>query len=899
MDRGQRMAERPLLLFPRPDEAPRGRLHSGFDHFSLPTHMRQGERLSPMLDELWKQFVTRCAEMPYTIPEALPQQTLVIETIGSVEDFANAVRRIDGMEWMAEFDIDDITPDADFHDELNPEKRLDGRMYLIMTNQRALMKVLSLWRSYKDNGGFDSGYGLARFRKVFGQLKSIRLWGVEDTYQETGIVEALDSHLKLHSDKPIRLEVELWFHRGVTTRQASKERVAKLLEEHDSKILCESFIEDIAYHGLLVDLSAHAAQSIVDNPSGELKGYHDVMYFRPRGQMMVGPNPVEGESSPVTEGQLSGMVGTNPAEGAPLANSYLEEASMPAGDPVVALFDGYPLENHAWLAGRLNIDDPDGWAEAYDNPRKRVHGTSMASLIIHGDRNERGTPLASPLYIRPIMKPVPCIHESFIEEVPDDCLVVDLIHRAVRKMCERDAAEPPSAPGVRVINLSIGDQGRPFTRSMSPLARLLDYLSAKHGVLFVISAGNYDQPVSVGASRSAFVAQQPDEREAAIVKALYRDASRRRLLSPAESINGLTVGAVHDDTSNWQPPTNMLDPFVMALPSPVSAFGSGYRRAIKPDIVFSGGRVPFQEKYDPPANGDYRIEPITIPTRSRPPGTKSATPGGQLGAVSDFCYSCGTSNATALISHAAGLCCQSLRQILHAQTVDADCSAFEAPLVKAMLVHTSSWNDTGDRIARILRRPDNEGQLGGLVSRWMGYGTPEIGRVLDCTEQRATLLGYGRLGEDRAHVYRLPLPPSLGSSPVKRRLIVTLAWLSPIAPNTQKYRVASMWFQVGGIPLTPYRQGACQGRGWQAVRRGTLQHEVFEGEAAEPFVDSDEITITVNCRGDAGRVLTPVPYGIVVSLEVAEGTDIAIYDEIRTRIAPRVLIQPAAEDHRE
>jgi hypothetical protein len=70
---------------------------------------------------------------------------------------------------------------------------------------------------------------------------------------------------------------------------------------------------------------------------------------------------------------------------------------------------------------------------------------------------------------------------------------------------------------------------------------------------------------------------------------------------------------------------------------------------------------------------------------------------------------------------------------------------------------------------------------------------------------------------------------------------------------------------------------------------------VFEGRRAEPFIDGDVIEIKVNCREDAGGIHNPVAYGLAVSLEVAEGLDIAVYDEIRTRISPAIQIQQATD----
>ena len=81
----------------------------------------------------------------------------------------------------------------------------------------------------------------------------------------------------------------------------------------------------------------------------------------------------------------------------------------------------------------------------------------------------------------------------------------------------------------------------------------------------------------------------------------------------------------------------------------------------------------------------------------------------------------------------------------------------------------------------------------------------------------------------------------------------------------------------------------------QSVRRGTVQHEVFEGKEAAPFADGEKLEIKVNCRRDAGRILKPIAYGLVVSLEVKEGVNIAVYNEIRSRIAPAIRIQQATD----
>ena len=78
---------------------------------------------------------------------------------------------------------------------------------------------------------------------------------------------------------------------------------------------------------------------------------------------------------------------------------------------------------------------------------------------------------------------------------------------------------------------------------------------------------------------------------------------------------------------------------------------------------------------------------------------------------------------------------------------------------------------------------------------------------------------------------------------------------------------------------------------WRAVRGGTLQHEVFEGEVASPYSDGDFLEIKVNCRKDASKIIGSIGYGLFVTFEVGEGVDIEVYNEIRTRIATAVQIQ--------
>lgn len=112
-----------------------------------------------------------------------------------------------------------------------------------------------------------------------------------------------------------------------------------------------------------------------------------------------------------------------------------------------------------------------------------------------------------------------------------------------------------TAPGVFIVNLSLGDRNRPFTGPMSPWGRLLDHLADRFGILFLVSAGNVMEPLPVPdfAGLIEFENASSADREAAILRALAAQQAMRTLLSPAESLNAVTVGAWHEDGA---PPMN-------------------------------------------------------------------------------------------------------------------------------------------------------------------------------------------------------------------------------------------------------------------------------------------------------------------------------------------------------
>jgi hypothetical protein len=177
------------------------------------------------------------------------------------------------------------------------------------------------------------------------------------------------------------------------------------------------------------------------------------------------------------------------------------------------------------------------------------------------------------------------------------------------------------------------------------------------------------------------------------------------------------------------------------------------------------------------------------------------------------------------------------------------------------------------------------------ITRLLGFGVPDIERVLDCAENRATLLGFGTIAAGGALLYRIPIPAGLDGQRAFRALTATLAWFTPINARHQGYRRAALDISPGtdGKYWITDKRDPCQPTD-KAIVRGSLFHERRTGERAAVFVDNGELRLRITCRAAAGELNEEVPYALTISFEVGINTRIQVYEEIRTRIAPRVEV---------
>ncbi|MBE2204172.1 MAG: S8 family peptidase [Chthoniobacterales bacterium] len=854
------MPDRPLIVLPSPAAASRGRPPGGGGSPHLPSRARQGQRIGPKFETLKAYFEQRAVEFRASAAGQVPEEVIVFETVGSVANFLNAARLVPGLDFLAEWDVEDIAPDNDFYNEAREDSHLSGRVFLVMTNQQALQQLLSLWLAFQS--GRTAARGLSPFFDLFQHLRDVRRWSPEDRLLETGVIEYWKDAATTGDDTIIPFEVELWFRQTAQQRAASVDRIRQIVTRLRGQVASVCELDAICYHAAVVTMPASEVRRLVNRQEVELLGESAVMFFRPSGQSVM---PGLGEPD------LQAPVAAPPA-------------GIPSGEPTVALLDGLPLENHARLVGRLRVDDPDGYASAY-SASEREHGTTMASIIVHGDLNAPRAALPRPLYQRPILRPDPQLWNSARNErVPHGINPLDLTHRAVRRLFETDGATPPVAPSVRVINFSIGDPLQQFHSAVSAWGRLLDWLAAKYNVLFCVSAGNHAGALKLDVPHADFAALTPQDREAQVLKALERDLRLRRILAPADSINAVTVGAWHHDFGAVLNLPHRLNPLVAEpLPSPVSGLGCGFRNSTKPDILLPGGRQFYSERLgNSHANATLDIAPATVA-----PGILAAAPSTAPGQVDREKHTRGTSNATALATRSAAFLYEQLVSLRAEPGGDRLTDEFAAVLLKAMLIHTAAWGAAYDHLRGVLKPAAmREDKFKRIAARFLGFGFVEPVESLVGADHRATMLGCGTLASDGAHEYRIPLPPSLSGVRGLRRIVVTLAWLSPIHPRHRNYRGAALWFDIENQKLATKREDA----EWRSARNGTVQHEIFEGERAAAFAEDATMVIRVNCRADATALEGTIRYGLVVSIEVAEELRVPVYEEIAARIHPPVAV---------
>ncbi len=865
---------KPILIFPRPEvkKRPIGKPQARAKPH-IPSHARQKIRLDAAFKLLETNFTNGILSVDPT--GYAPERTLVFETAGSIDDFYKAVSKIIGLDFLQESIDADFEATDDYHtlNEKGERKNTAQKsfVYLTMANQKALSQVMSYWNSYKNQEDFKFPNGLAPLGHLFDHLKSIRYWDTDDRLYNTGLTEDWEIRVAEGQDV-VPVEIELWYKEDNEVRISKENRIKKLIKKLDGNVLTTCVIDEINYHTVLANIPVKSiSQFFQNNPSEiELLRCDEVMFFRPSGQCMTPLFQADKENEYIDE---------NPKN----------ENNEILNEPIVALLDGLPLEHHDWIKDHIIIDDPDGWSSAYSSIDQK-HGTSMASLIIRGDMQSTQPRIPRKLYCRPILKPENTFSSGSIERFPEGVLPIDLIHRAVRRMFETEDGNI-AAPTIKVINLSIADPNRLFDYQMSPWAKLIDYLSVKYQVLFIISAGNHTYDLELGITNKEFSELSSDDSEALILKCISDTTHLRRLMSPAESINALTIGAYHHDENSDDNFSGHINPYTdRNMPSTINSVTWGTRRSVKPELLMPGGRATYRLK----GFNDKDPAILTILSYESPPGQKVANPG-KSGSLKAFVHTFGTSNSAALTSRLLCFLYDTLQDLYSSQYGEVLSRQYEAVLLKALICHGASLPESFKKLEGNIKNSSNSRQFKAITAKYFGFGNVNEERIQGCIDEQATLIQCGVIKDGDSHVYKFTLPESLSAKSNFRRLIITLSWFSPINPKNSTYRKAYLYYE----PKTKKKKGnhlAIQDRElhWQMVKKGTVQHEVLSGSLASPYATGTNLEIVVECKAQAGASVVEVPYGLVVTLDVPD-SKLPIYDEVKSGLELELASQVSPE----
>jgi hypothetical protein len=220
------MPKHSLLALPEPRDAPAPAGPRGGSSPRFPSRQRQLSTYGPEFRRLRQALAREDGSMALRAdPGSLaPDRVIVFEVAGNLGDFQTAVAKIPGLEFLGESDID-FAADADFavidtrkgtKGQDRTDKPVPGRFYLTMPDTAAFEQLLNLWEQWEKTGTVSRG--LAPFAHLFKQLHAVRPWGPLDRIDED-TVSFWREETQRHPDRPVRVEVELWFRGTSAQRQ--------------------------------------------------------------------------------------------------------------------------------------------------------------------------------------------------------------------------------------------------------------------------------------------------------------------------------------------------------------------------------------------------------------------------------------------------------------------------------------------------------------------------------------------------------------------------------------------------------------------------------------------------------------------------------------------------------
>jgi subtilisin family serine protease len=417
--------------------------------------------------------------------------------------------------------------------------------------------------------------------------------------------------------------------------------------------------------------------------------------------------------------------------------------------------------------------------------------------------------------------------------------------------------------GCRVINISLGDMLRPAGRKASAWAATLDNLARELDIVIVVSAGN--------TARSLL-----DRFGDGVVEAYpqYLRDEENRLLEPATAANVLSVGSLAHSNGLSEEDGDYVGVRPIAgsgEPSPFTRIGPGIGKIMKPDFADFGGTAVFDGPTQQVVDGKTRAGAGIVSLNSR--------------YVERLLKSyCGTSFASALVAHKAGIVTQAF-------------PAASANLVRALMAVSA---DIPDAARMRMRDWDDED-----VARVVGNGLANVEFALNSDDNRVILVREDNLPLDRFALYEVPIPANFQTEHGLREIRVALAFMPPVRHTRYDYCGASMSFRllrganaedvfrhcrkwerkVEGQPFKlPPRLDCKLTPGPQLRDSGTLQCATFSAKS-DMSKYGNQYFLAVRCESGWATDIESLDFSVAIQLR--HEAQIALYQRIEERVRIR------------
>lgn len=503
------------------------------------------------------------------------------------------------------------------------------------------------------------------------------------------------------------------------------------------------------------------------------------------------------------------------------------------------------------------------------------HGTAVAGVALYGDVeacNEGN--FWRPqfwLYNGKVMKKCPQTGNAVYDEHSLETSLTQAVEHFVELGC-------------RIFNLSLGNSNAPYDgMHVRGLAYILDVLSRRHNILFVVSTGNFCGAENPAVPVNSWRDEYPE----------YLLAEQSSIIDPAPAMSVLTVGSIarHNATVDTQrfPEIYQLSPASENQPSPFTRHGPSVKGAFKPDLVATGGNLACP------------MRPVDSQWQQIERGLGVLTFNHEFVGNTIFKEVSGTSLAAPYITHLAG-------RLLN------EYPASSANLIRAMLVNQAylpkEIATTFSEDFRNAYKEDKSTLHRDVARDVVGYGAVNESELFRSSDNTVVLFSEQIIEKDSCQFFELPLPADfLRKTLSTRELTVTLAYSPAVRTTRIEYLATQISFRlVKGTSLDEvqkyFNQASktdVESRNDDAVpnrdisaqqrSRGTVQSSRWTFRKRKPEEKWFVVVIRQDREWNHPDVLEEEPYALVVTVADRDNENAQLYTQIQALITQQAEIR--------